>query len=245
VTVTFDDGTLDTYQLPIAYLPTADETLEHALIGPVDEPELGRAVAYDGAFSKETVAALYDGFLTATRTGADQSEPTALEFHTVDAIELADLAQDGAVMTAEQSNTSIAYGEEAILKLYRRISAGFNPDIEIHEALSRKGDDHVAPLLGWIDGSWTDAEGERHRGHLGMLQEFLRTASDGWDLARASVRDLLVEEDLRADEVGGDFAAEAERLGAATASVHADLAELFPTSSSTPAQLAELAATVA
>jgi maltokinase len=75
-----------------------------------------------------------------------------------------------------------------------------------------------------------------------MLQVFLRTASDGWDLARASVRDLLVEEDLRADEVGGDFAAEAERLGAATASVHADLAELFPTATSTRAQLEELAA---
>jgi len=66
---------------------------------------------------------------------------------------------------------------------------------------------------------------------LAMLQQFLRTASDGWDLALASVRDLFAEADLHADEVGGDFAGEAERLGLATAQVHDVLAEEFPTES--------------
>ncbi|RZI79024.1 MAG: hypothetical protein EOO67_20995 [Microbacterium sp.] len=60
-----------------------------------------------------------------------------------------------------------------------------------------------------------------------MLQQFLRTASDGWELALASVRNLVRETDLQPDEAGGDFAAEAYRLGANLAEVHAVLASAF------------------
>jgi maltokinase len=64
---------------------------------------------------------------------------------------------------------------------------------------------------------------------MAMLQRFLVTATDGWELAKASVRDLFAEGDLHADEVGGDFAAEARRLGAATAEVHLAMRATLPT----------------
>jgi maltokinase len=129
---------------------------------------------------------------------------------------------NGTVMSAEQSNTSVVFGDDYILKLFRKVSPGLNPDLEITRALAEAGVRSVVPPLGWLedcaDGATT----------LGMLQPFLRGASEGWALAVTSVRDLYAEADLHADEVGGDFAGESERLGAVTAEVHAVLAETLP-----------------
>ena len=120
----------------------------------------------------------------------------------------------------------------SLLKIFRRVTPGINPDIEIHERLTRAGSENIAALLGWIE---TDDL------QLAMLQQLLRTASDGWELALTSVRNLFAEADLYADEVGGDFAAESQRLGEAVARIHALLAELFPTHERTSADHAELA----
>lgn len=220
VTAEFEDGTKDSYQFPVAYLPEPDPRWSHALVGPVEHDELGLSTAYDAVYLKPAA----DAFLRAFHHRLDDG---AVTFHVIDDAELPGGGVFGTVMTAEQSNTSIAFGEDAILKLFRRVSAGGNPDIEIHEALTHAGDEHVAPLRGWISGIWSGPDGESAHGDLGMLQLYLRTATDGWDLALGSVRDLLIEEDLHPDEVGGDFASEAERLGGATASVHAHLAEIF------------------
>ena len=121
--------------------------------------------------------------------------------------------------TAEQSNTSVIYGDTYILKLFRRVAPGINPDLEITRALALTGSEHVAPPLGWIEG-----EVEGASATLGLLQPFFISATEGWALATTSVRDLYAEGDLHAGEVGGDFAPESERLGVATAQVHADLA---------------------
>ena len=73
------------------------------------------------------------------------------------------------------------------------------------------------------------------------MSRYLRAASDGWSLAATSVRDLYATEGARAAEAGGDFAGEAERLGAATAQVHQDLAEAFGRSELEPEAIRELA----
>jgi maltokinase len=222
VTVQFDDGKQDSYQFPTAYLDRVDPEMGHALVGAFSHPELGDVVAYDAVYFKSITAAILAGFHRHLDAGH-------LRFRTVDGAEVPEQSVTGTVMTAEQSNTSVAFGEEAILKLYRRLSPGTNPDIEVHEALTRHGSDHVAPLIGWIEADWLDSDGRQQSGDLAMMQNFLRTGTDGWDIALSSVRDLLVEEDLYPDEVGGDFAGEAWRLGEATANVHSDLAVLFDT----------------
>ena len=222
VTVSFADGGVDTYSFPVAYLQQADSALEHALVGSFVHAELGEVTAYDAVFLRDAAARIYEGF------GARRQGPE-VAFQVVDGAELPADDLVGAVLSAEQSNTSVVYGEDAILKLFRRVSAGANPDVEVHEALTRAGSEHIAALLGWVSGRWWSPEGEPRTGDLGMLQVFLRTATDGWDLALASVRDLLVEADLHPADVGGDFAGESERLGEAVAVVHRELAAAFPT----------------
>ncbi len=238
VTVGYDEGDTETYQVPLAYLTEADPELTHALIGPVQSTELGAVIAYDAVFVASAAEALLRGFRD-SRTDAD------LAFCVFDEATLPEPDVTGTVIATEQSNTSIAYGEDALLKLFRRVGPGVNPDVEISAALTRRGDVHIPRLLGWLEGSWSSQASTPAVGHLGMLQAFLRTATDGWVIALASVRDLFVEEDLHPDEVGGDFAGEAERLGAATAEVHADLAEAFATSTLATVQRHRVAAAMA
>jgi maltokinase len=124
----------------------------------------------------------------------------------------------------EQSNTSVIYGQEHILKVYRRPAPGNSRDLDLHRALHLAGSAHIADPLGVVRG---ELAGEPVV--LAFLQQFLADAVEGWATATASVRDLLAEGDLHADEVGGDFAGEASRLGTAVAEVHADLAHILGT----------------
>ncbi|MBW4716530.1 maltokinase N-terminal cap-like domain-containing protein [Saccharothrix obliqua] len=148
---------------------------------------------------------------------AEGAEVDGLRFAHEPGVEL-EAGLRGRPITSEQSNTSLVFGSQYILKLFRKLTTGENPDLVLHRALHRVGCEHIAQPLGSITG---ELDGEPTT--VGMLQQFLPDAVDGWAMATTSVRDLMAEGDLHADEVGGDFAGEAQRLGQAVATVHADL----------------------
>jgi maltokinase len=216
-------GTTDRYQMFLGVRPVLPERLEHALVGALD----GAAV-YDAVHDGELMPSLLQAMAAGSTSGD-------LRFASVPGAEL-DLEAPSRVMSAEQSNTSVVFGDSAICKLFRRIAPGPNPDLELTLALADAGSTHVARPLGWIE---MTLDGEETT--LAMTQEFLPSGTEGWAMATASVRDLFAEADLHADEVGGDFAAESERLGIATAEVHADLARTLPSGIADPGEAAATA----
>ncbi|HEX6875545.1 MAG TPA: hypothetical protein VF165_07790 [Nocardioidaceae bacterium] len=229
-TVEYDDGDQEFYQVPMAYYREPQERLGHALVGIWHDEVLGEVHAYD---------AVHDRFATAQWLAAFAQGRASddMVFHRLEGHEL-DLEAHSSLFSGEQSNSSVRFGEDSLMKVFRKITPGRNPDVEIHEALTRAENEHVAALYGWLE---APARFSDEPLQLAMLQQLLRTASDGWDLALASVRDLFAEGDLHADEVGGDFAAESHRLGASTAEVHDALAHWFPTETWGQEALAELA----
>ncbi len=63
------------------------------------------------------------------------------------------LKADAAVRTVgvEQSNSSIVFGDETVLKVFRKLEPGINPELELLQFLTAHGFDHIAPLQGWYE----------------------------------------------------------------------------------------------
>jgi maltokinase len=235
VTVSYEDsGENEYYQVPLAFYPEPQERLAHALVGEWEDEDFGHSHVYDALHDREAMACWLRSFV--------HPSEGPLAFHRLPGHDL-DLDVHSTLFSGEQSNSSVAFGDDSLLKVFRKITPGVNPDVAIHRVLTEAGSDHVAALYGWVETPSVNSEGEPTDAilQLAMLQQFLRTASDGWDLALASVRNLFAEADLHADEVGGDFAGEAARLGEALAETHQTLSEHFPVADRAADEVVELA----
>ena len=113
----------------------------------------------------------------------------------------------------EQSNTSVVFGDELILKAYRRLEAGINPELELLRFLTAHGFENIATLHGWYAYSGRPVEAT-----LGILQRYVGDAEDGWELAL--------------DELGrppSAFLTRLRRLGEVTGAMHARARAPTPT----------------
>jgi len=231
------------YQVPLAYHPAPVEEQAEALLGVLTVDGAARWV-YDGPHDPLCVRALLR--LTA------REDSTGRETTAQDAVVLRGVRQWGGgaideaaasfVLRGEQSNTSVVIGADTpqalILKVFRVVHPGRNPDVVVQSALAAAGCTRVPQPAGWIEGDWRedgtdpdgDPDGEVRHGHLAFAVEFLGGSEDAWRVA------------TRAVATGASFAGPAHDLGVATAEVHELLAERLPTQPMTAEALAELGA---
>jgi trehalose synthase-fused probable maltokinase len=115
------------------------------------------------------------------------------------------------VGTAEQSNTSIIFGDRFILKLFRRLELGTSPDLEIGRFLTRQGFRHTPPLAGALEYAKL---GDGEPMTLAILQGFVPNRGDAWSY---TLDGLLAGN-------GDEIIRSAELLGRRTAEMHVALA---------------------
>ena len=193
----YPGGTHDVYQL---LLGVGSNGGDDAVIDDV------RGVTVYDAFADPRACELLGGLL---REGAElHGEHARVEFHWLEGVEPPRPGADVRPIGAEQSNTSIVFDDKLVLKAFRRVEAGDNPELEMLRFLSERDFPHVAEL-----GGWYQYEGELMDATFGVVQRFVPNARDGWELAL--------------DELGDDperFVTRLRDLGAVIGRMHTVLA---------------------
>jgi maltose alpha-D-glucosyltransferase/alpha-amylase len=181
IRVDYTDGEGDHYVLPLMAVKSDD--VPH-LIGEPDEvvakvkaEDGSEGMLYGGLAFRELRDALLDSITCARvfegRNGQLAASHTgALERDCGDGKPI-----DSFVSRAEQSNTSIIFGDHYILKLFRKLEKGLNPDLEIGVFLTENGFRHTPAVLGTIEYR-TRQDGDVYA--AAILQQFVRNRGDAW-----------------------------------------------------------------
>jgi maltose alpha-D-glucosyltransferase / alpha-amylase len=88
------------------------------------------------------------------------------------------------LLGSEQSNSSVAYGERLMLKLFRRLDEGPNPELELGQFLSRQSFRHVPPLAGWLE----YRQGSSPPITVALLHQYVPNQGDAWSFTLQELR---------------------------------------------------------
>ncbi|HWE41046.1 MAG TPA: putative maltokinase [Gemmatimonadaceae bacterium] len=226
------EGGTTSYQLPLAIVAEDAPCMPSAILARVDGGSK-KGYLFDALEDERFRAALGNAFAPGTMF-ASSTDGDAARW-VVELVNGGGPAQQdlsllpSRVMRAEQSNTSVVYGDAAIFKLFRRLEPGTNPDVEIgHFLTTRTRFTHTPPLLGVVRYEGSDGL----HSIAGMLQGFLPGSTDAWHHALDQSRSYFA--DRGGEETAHPFADDAERLGRITRELHDALASPHDDASFTP-----------
>ncbi len=249
VRIAYDEGQSDTYSIPVTQVADAASIPSGTDGNPAPHLEVPsenshRIFVYDGTANPAFLQSLLTSIQDKGRFRGVHGEINALDTTALKKL------TDGAagkltpkLMRAEQSNTSVVYGDRMVLKLFRRVEQGLNPDLEIGSFLTEKTSyRNVPPLAGYLE-----YRGDNDtRMSMAMLQGFVRNQGDAWEYTKQKVAAYfegirprvgkvpntpssslleLAENTIPAEakQLIGDYIGSAELLGRRTAELHVAL----------------------
>lgn len=170
--IRYQDGESAHYLLPLAQSGSGAPVLSglhDGLQSAEFRQSLLDAIAGERAFQGE------QGEFGATRTSAFSSDPGAPE------------KIESSVSRAEQSNSSIIFGSKYILKLFRKVEPGINPDIEVGVFLTEHGFANTPAVLGALEYRPANAEAMQ----AGILMRFVPNQGDAWKYTLQSLEQFF------------------------------------------------------
>ncbi|MFP3870118.1 MAG: putative maltokinase, partial [Syntrophobacteria bacterium] len=184
VQVDYTDKETEFYTLPLAYASgeQADELLrEHpqSVIARLELPDRGEeGIIFDALWDTGFCEALLEIIRRPRRRKGKQGELVSMLTRAFREIrEAAAVPLKPSILEGEQSNTSVVYGDRFILKLFRRLDSGINPDLEIGRFLTERGFRHTPPVAGAIAFS----KGRSDCRTLATLHGFVANEGDAWE----------------------------------------------------------------
>jgi maltose alpha-D-glucosyltransferase / alpha-amylase len=203
--VTYTDGEPETYILPLAW--TTEEHATQILGSPAAICRLRlhsaaqdqAGVLYDAMWDNRFTTTLLGLIARSRRLPGTSGEVRAAPTRPFRALVRSATVLEPMPLKAEQSNTSVVYGDVFVLKLYRRLHEGVSPDLEVGRYLTETCNfRNIAPVAGALE--WRRRNQEPMT--LAMLQVFLPALGDAWRYTQDAVGRYFTEVQARQAEVG-------------------------------------------
>ncbi len=248
--VEYPEGEPETYVIPLTTAAMGKgagiiEKYPDAIIARLTQHgENGKRVLYDAMVDSEFNSSLLNAVQHRRVFKSEAGEITAEPTKYMDSVTGEAINLEPTPIKAEQSNTSIIYGNRLVFKLFRVLEDDINPEVEIGKFLTENSPfANIAPVAGSIE----YRSGQSRPASLGILQGFVPNEGDAWQytlntleryfelvLAHPTVeappipfQSLLAppkEPPLLVKETIGSYIASARLLGQRTAELHIALA---------------------